>query len=161
MNDGNARFVIAGLALAAGLAGGPAWADGPRAQVGVQVAASSVQVRHGGHRHHPPPRVHAPRHRFGASVIVAPVPLWGVHHPSWYYGAPYYGPPYWYAPPVVAVPTQPPVYIERAEQDGDAVYGTQPSAQATWYWCESPRGYYPTVPDCPGGWQPVAPRSTE
>ena len=66
-------------------------------------------------------------------------PFWG----------PYWG-PYWapYAypdvyPPVVAVPSTR-VYV-------------QPSAPAYWYYCDNPRGYYPYVQQCPGGWRAVAP----
>jgi hypothetical protein len=60
-----------------------------------------------------------------------------------------WGPPDFYYPPtVVEVPVQPPTYIE---QD------TPPGA-GYWYYCRAPRGYYPYVRSCPGGWQQVAPQ---
>jgi hypothetical protein len=47
------------------------------------------------------------------------------------------------APPVV-IPAPPPVAV---------------SATASyWYYCQSPRGYYPYVPQCPSGWLQVVPR---
>ena len=52
--------------------------------------------------------------------------------------------PYWptYAyPPVVVAP--PPVVV-------------QPSPQY-WYYCDNLQGYYPYVPQCPGGWRAVTP----
>ena len=77
---------------------------------------------------------HAWRGYWGHRVFVAPrvvvpvVPFW---------------PPYVYPPAVVQSP--PPVVI-------------QPSPpQASWYHCDNPRGYYPYVQQCPGGWRPVAP----
>jgi hypothetical protein len=47
------------------------------------------------------------------------------------------------------------VYIERAPEEG--VEGSAPPAQGWWYWCSDPQGYYPSVRECPGGWQQVAP----
>lgn len=182
---GRARaFVAAGvLALSAlALQASPAQADGRRAQVGVQLSAPGVAVQyrtpgrvHPGHRHAPvrhyvPHRYAAsPRVRFGATVHVGPPVVWG---PAWVaptYGVPYhYAPfhgPYWSAPvypQVVPVPVEPPVYIERADQVGaEASLAPQPegsAAQGWWYWCANPEGFHPDVADCPGGWQPVAPR---
>ena len=79
----------------------------------------------------------------GVGVVVDP--FW---FGSWPY-RPYYYPPYYYPPPVVTVPAEPPVYIER-----DAA----PQHPAYWYYCSRPSGYYPQVKQCPGGWQPVAPQ---
>jgi hypothetical protein len=81
----------------------------------------------------------------GVGIVVDP--FW---YGSWPYPGPYYYPPY-YSPPVVAVPPEPPVYIER-----DADPETQGSAY--WYYCAHPPGYYPNVKQCPGGWQPVSPQ---
>lgn len=75
----------------------------------------------------------------------------GLPFPYPYY-YPYYA-PYYYAPPVVYAP--PPAY-----------YAPQPAAPAaapaapTWYYCDSPRGYYPYVSACPAGWRqvPATPR---
>jgi hypothetical protein len=55
------------------------------------------------------------------------------------FGPWYYPPPYYYAPPAV-YPAQP------------AYAAPQPQ---TWYYCESPRGYYPYVQHCGGGWRSV------
>lgn len=73
-------------------------------------------------------------------------PFW---YGSWPYPGPYYSPPYYY-PPVVAVPADPPVYIERGD--------TAPENSAYWYYCAHPRGYYPHVKQCPDGWRPVSPQ---
>ena len=84
----------------------------------------------------------------GVGVVVDP--FWfGAPYPRPYYYPGYY--PYYYPPPVVTVPAEPPVYIER-----DA--GPTPQSSAYWYYCSQPRGYYPHVKQCPGGWQPVAPQ---
>ncbi len=79
----------------------------------------------------------------GVGIVVDP--FW---YGSWPYPGPYYYPPYYY-PPVVAVPADPPVYIERGD--------TAPGSAAYWYYCGQPPGYYPYVKQCPGGWQPVSP----
>ncbi|MBI3433439.1 MAG: hypothetical protein HY018_14655 [Hydrogenophilales bacterium] len=81
----------------------------------------------------------------GVGVVVDP--FW---FDPWPY-RPYYYPPYYYPPPVVTVPAEPPVYIER-----DA--SPAPQSSAYWYYCSRPAGYYPYVKRCPGGWQPVAPQ---
>src|SRR5262249_46280687 len=63
-------------------------------------------------------------------------PSWG---PSW----PYDDPPVVAAPPVA-------VYVEPSLSD-------PVPPQYYWYYCENPQGYYPSVPQCPGGWRPVTP----
>lgn len=73
---------------------------------------------------------------------------------GWGWGWPYYPPYYAYPPAVVTVPvpTSPPVYIEQ---------GVQPAPQDPanyWHYCSNPPGYYPTVQECPGGWQLVPPQ---
>ena len=68
---------------------------------------------------------------------------WG-YAPGFVYAPPpviYAQPPAIYAPPAVTYTTPAPAY-------------TAPSAPA-WYYCNNPRGYYPTVQACPGGWQQV------
>jgi hypothetical protein len=75
---------------------------------------------------------------------------WG---PGYGYGYGYpYG--YGYVPPVVVVPSEPRVYVER---DAPAA---APSAgpQQWWYWCPSAKGYYPYVSTCSDGWQRVPPQ---
>lgn len=71
-------------------------------------------------------------------------PGWG-----WPYPGPYYYPYYAYPPAIVAVPAEPPVYIERGAA-GSA--GPRP-----WHYCPDPPGYAPYVKDCPAGWQAIAP----
>lgn len=74
---------------------------------------------------------------FGFGVPVVPAP--------WYYAPPpvvYAPPPVVYAPPPVAVaPPAEPAYISQPTQN--------------WYYCDSPRGYYPYVASCAGGWHQV------
>lgn len=69
-----------------------------------------------------------------------------------YYPSPYYY-PYPYYPPVMAVPSQPPVYIEQ----GSAQQAPATSENYYWYHCDKPDGYYPYIKECPGGWQKVVP----
>jgi hypothetical protein len=86
----------------------------------------------------------------------------GVPYPYYWGPRVYYGPPVYYPapmydygpPPVVVAPASPPVYVER---DDAAPSATRPGA-TWWYWCESARGYYPYVKECPGGWQRVPPQ---
>lgn len=66
---------------------------------------------------------------------------WWVVGPSWhYYEYPFY--PYWgsYSSRVVVVEQPAP---------------TGPPPTAYWYWCDEPKGYYPYVAQCAGGWTPV------
>jgi hypothetical protein len=77
-----------------------------------------------------------------------------------YYAAPYY-PPYTYAPTYSYAPaySYPPSYSwapsggygQRTQQ---SVASNAPTMQ-TWYYCENPRGYYPQVKSCSGGWHQV------
>jgi hypothetical protein len=76
--------------------------------------------------------------------VVIGGPVWG----PWYYPPPYYYPPY--PPAVVAVPTTPPVYIERGQPGPGAS-----SSAGTWYYCPDSKGYYPYVNQCSSGWQAV------
>ncbi len=64
--------------------------------------------------------------------------------------------PFWYPYPYAYYPS--PVVIEPAPQ----VYVQPPPApppQSYWYYCEDPKGYYPYVSQCPGGWMQVVPRT--
>lgn len=78
---------------------------------------------------------------------------WGMPYPYpySYYPAPYYYYPYY--PSIIEVPTEPPVYIERGDMR------PAPAAPEAYYWyhCAKPRGYYPYIKECPGGWQRVVP----
>ncbi len=62
----------------------------------------------------------------------------------------YVPPPVYYAPPAYYAP--PPVYYT------PPAYAPTPGAPPaqSWYWCDNPRGYYPNVQACPGGWRQVA-----
>ena len=81
---------------------------------------------------------HGPRVGFGI-VIGEPI------YSPWYYP-----PPYYYYPPPVVVQSAPPVYVERDD------VSQQQQRQDDWFYCANPRGYYPYVKKCPGGWQRVA-----
>jgi hypothetical protein len=69
-----------------------------------------------------------------------------------YLGVPFVGAWPWYpygyypysAPPVVV--QQNPIYVEPQQEE---VY--------YWYYCQSPKGYYPYVKSCPSGWTKVLP----
>ena len=98
---------------------------------------------HGGHGWGSP--------RVGIGIGIGP--YWGLYGgPYWGgYWRPYaYGYPYAY-PPVVTVPSTQ-VYVQPS-----APAAAQPPPSASWYYCDNPRGYYPYVQQCPGGWRAVAP----
>jgi hypothetical protein len=80
-------------------------------------------------------RFHGPHVFVGPRVFVGPSP--------WWYPYPYY----W--PPVVAQPSPPQVYVQPPET---------PPAESYWHYCENPKGYYPYVSQCPGGWMRVVPQ---
>ena len=81
---------------------------------------------------------------------------YGAYGPGWW-PAPYapYPYPYYYPPAVVVSPPpmtvvspwQPPVVAEPAPLG--------PPPPSFWYYCYNPAGYYPQVPNCPGGWTQV------
>jgi hypothetical protein len=106
------------------------------------IAAGSAWADRGHFRGH-----HRSYSHFGL-VIGVPLAWPGYYRP---YYSPYY-PPYYYDPPVVAVPSSPPVYIERADA------GAAPAQSNYWYYCDNPQGYYPYVKECPAGWQKVVPQ---
>ncbi len=90
-------------------------------------------VGHAGHRHS-----RASVHLgfwFGPAVVWAPPPVWVAPPPRLHCGPP----PILYSPP-------PTVWVERGRGGDDY-----------WYYCETPRGYYPYVRSCPGGWMRVVP----
>ena len=69
-----------------------------------------------------------------------PGPYYAPYPPGYPYGYPY--PPYSYASPATA-----PASASTAPQ--------------FWYRCDEPKGYYPHVPSCPGGWhEEQAPTAT-
>lgn len=59
-------------------------------------------------------------------------------------GVPFWAPPINYPPPLF-IDQSPPVSIEPA-----ANY---------WYYCPDPRGYYPSIQECPNGWLQVVPNN--
>ncbi len=82
----------------------------------------------GGHQRFGHPRV------FIAPRLVVPFgPYWDPYWTPYDY-LPLYELP---APPPVVIPDTPP---------------------PSWYYCDNPKGYYPYVQQCPGGWSQVAPR---
>jgi hypothetical protein len=86
-----------------------------------------------------------------------------------FYGPGYWGPGYWggypgyygygygyAAPPVVVVPSEPRIYVER-----DTPPASSSGQQQWWYWCPSAKGYYPYVSTCSEGWQRVPPQPSQ
>ena len=75
-------------------------------------------------------------------------PVWG---PGWW--GPAY--PYPYPYPYYAGP---PVVIQQQQQPPtEYIAPEQPEAPSYWYFCQNPKGYYPYVKQCPGGWMKVVP----
>ena len=80
-------------------------------------------------------------------------------------GVPIYGPgPWYYAPPpvVYAPPAYYPAYPAPAYYPPPVVYSPPPPSPTpiapqaqTWYYCDSPKGYYPYVSACGSGWRQV------
>lgn len=69
---------------------------------------------------------------------------WVVDGIYYAYPRPIYPYPDPYTPPVIAGPAPPPV-----------AQGQPPGQPGTWYYCDSPRGYYPYVPQCQASWRAV------
>jgi hypothetical protein len=82
---------------------------------------------------------------YGGSIYLGFGPFWD---PFWY---PWY--PYYYAPPAPVVVSPPATtYIQSEPQEEPDYY---------WYYCTSPKGYYPYVKKCPQGWLKVVPQPTD
>lgn len=112
-------------------------------------ASADIDARGWGHYHGHPVRSHIGiGFYFGPPTAYPYYPYYGVPYPPYY---PYYG--YGYPPPVVAVPSQPPVYIER-----EARRAPSETSNGYWYYCAEPPGYYPYVKECGSEWQPVPAR---
>ena len=113
------------------------------------VPPSEADGRRGGHFHG-----HA-RPVFHSRVVVG-------FGPAFYYGPypyPYYyypPPPVVYTPPPVVIQETPPVYVQQSPPPPPPA-ATQ-SVEAYWYYCESAKGYYPSVPSCAEPWVKVPPR---
>lgn len=84
-------------------------------------------------------------------------PWWGWGGYPYYY--PYYNPYYYpYYDPYYY--DREPVIIERAPYEYEAQQ-PQPATRYYWYFCNEPKGYYPYVRSCPGGWMKVLPKPNE
>lgn len=84
---------------------------------------------------------------------------------AWWRGPIWIGPPYWgYAPPVVVEPSPPPVVVQPSpapvvvQPPAPQVYVQPDAAHDAYFYCESAKGYYPYVKECPQGWTRVAPQ---
>lgn len=77
----------------------------------------------------------------------------GVWGPGWSTGGVWVTSP----PPMVVVPQEPRVFVERDEVPSTAP-APAPSRAQWWYWCASANAYYPYVSTCSEGWQRVAPQ---
>lgn len=166
-------MVLTGSALAASPHGGPGPGAAPPGSGARPGGAPPRQGAYpgGGHGHWYGPRVRfyygSPYWGWGGLG-----PYWpGYYAPGYYYGLGYgYVPPYYvYGPPGVVTSTGGVVYIEReagtvstqqpeparsSAADATPVAPPPPGAQ-WWYLCSSPRGAYPYVRECPGGWERV------
>jgi hypothetical protein len=89
---------------------------------------------------------HGGGHHGGGHFGVWVGPGWG-WDPFFYPYYPYYPYPY-YNTPTVVVPQQPEEYV---------MPESQPEETSYWYFCKDPKGYYPYVKSCPGGWMKVVP----
>ena len=76
---------------------------------------------------------------------------WWVVGGAWYlYPAPIY--PY---PDAYSVPMYPYPGAYPAQMYAPAPPPPAASQAHVWYRCANPNGYYPYIPECPGGWQPM------
>lgn len=60
--------------------------------------------------------------------------------------------PYYYGPRGVVVQGGPTEYVENGASGAEFEQGGD-----WWYYCRKPKGYYPKVERCPGGWEKVPP----
>ena len=102
-------------------------------------ALASEAALAGGRHHHHGSRLSIGLN-FGAPLYWHP---WPAYH--------YFPPPVYYYPAPVAVPSSPPVYVERQDAVAEA------DGTGYWHYCAATRGYYPYVKECPGGWEKVPP----
>ncbi|GAB3091885.1 hypothetical protein GCM10027081_11020 [Cupriavidus yeoncheonensis] len=123
----------------------------------IAVSASGVALAgrgyyHGGYYHGHGGYYHA---HGSVGVFIGP----GFYYGGYPWGYPYgYPSPYYYPPAAVGVPASPPQYVEQGPDGPVPAPGPDnaaPPAQALWYHCSKPEGYYPYVHECPGGWQQV------
>ena len=83
---------------------------------------------------------------WGLAGLVEPYPYGYYPYPA--YGYPYrgYEQPYAIAPPIAAPPPSGQQYAP----------GPAPAPGGSWYYCDSARGYYPYVTQCPEAWRAVS-----
>ena len=93
-----------------------------------------------------------PRRGPEVDVFIGVGPVYRYPPPPYYVYPPVIYPPVIYPAPVV-VPA--PVYVVPAPV---YVSPPPPPAQAYWYYCQSLRGYYPAVANCPEAWIAVPTR---
>ena len=79
---------------------------------------------------------------------------WVVGGVYYFYPQPVYPYPDPYTPPVIVAPPPAVVVAPRPATPPSAPAAT-PAPSGTWYYCDAAQGYYPYVPECPGGWRPV------
>ena len=68
---------------------------------------------------------------------------------------------YFYERPIYPYPVEVPevTYEIPVDAEPQPEYVQQPQYDPNyWYYCENPRGYYPYVSECPGGWMKVVPQ---
>jgi len=87
---------------------------------------------------------------------VAPAHAWW-HGPHVWVGGPVWYPYPYYAPPPVVVQPSPPVVVQPSAPQ-TYVQSRDTAPESYWYYCQSAKGYYPYVKECPSGWQRVAPQ---
>lgn len=75
-------------------------------------------------------------------VVIGGPYWWGSAYPYAYYPYPYY------SRPIIVERSEPQVYVQQP----------QPEPQY-WYYCENPKGYYPSVKKCRSEWLQVVPRT--
>ncbi len=120
-------LAVAALAVFGAVAASPADAHRPRARASIGIHFGTPGFAYSYSYGYPRPYYHS---------YVGP-----------YFPRPYY----YYAPaPLVVVPPEPTVYIERPQT-------TAPAATNYWYYCAESNAYYPYVQQCAGPWQPVPP----
>lgn len=142
------QIALACVAAAAMGGGGPALAAGHGGGGGGMHGGGGGM--HGGGFHNGGGFHHDGFHRGHARVAFAVGGGWW-GWPDWgWWGYPYDGWPDPYAYSGYYAPAA--QYIEKGD-DSDLA-----SANAWWYRCDRPGGYYPYVKECPGGWQPVPAR---
>ena len=83
----------------------------------------------------------------------------GHGHVGVYIGVPVIlGPDFYYSPHNYYPPDDTDAYLPPVAVDnGDSTAAPAPQTHY-WYYCSNPRGYYPYVQQCPGGWQLVSPQ---